>query len=91
MIFFKIYCCNDIVTVFTCYECHEVRVKAKIISEPTYFQTILMGARAGRVPDPMAKPWWYLTPEVAPLFSGQHGDCCTGMDLSEKLLYTAMA
>lgn len=50
-----------------------------------------MGAGAGRVSDLMAKPWQYLTPEVVPLFSGQHGDCCTGMELSEKLLDTAMA
>lgn len=65
-------------------------MKVKIINEHTNIQTFLMGAKAGRVSDLMAKPWQYLTPEVVPLFSGQHGDCCTGMKLSEKLLYTAM-
>lgn len=50
----------------------------------------LTAERAGGVSDLMAKPWQYLTPKVVPLFSGQHRDCCTGMELSEKLLYTAI-
>lgn len=60
---FKMYCYNDIVTVFTCYECHGVWWKQTPQMNTRLSKHFLMGARAGRVSDLMAKPWQNFTPE----------------------------